>query len=434
MDAKSGIVRADGGTVIDRRLSGKDKSIGNRQRFMKRYEVKIRAAVKRALQGRNIKNIGDGEEIRIPKKDLGEPIFGHGQGGRRKGVHPGNKEYVAGDRIKRPDGADGKGGKASDSGEGEDDFIFTLTKEEFMKYFFDELELPNLARTTLVDTPEYKTVRAGYTTDGTPTNLHLVRSMRGALGRGIAFGKFEYQRELAALLDELISLESVWHMQPEGYDIAHDEIEKDIARLEEKLRAIPYLDPIDLRYRSHQRVPVPTAKAVMFCLMDVSGSMDEERKDLSKRFFILLYLFLTRHYEKIELVFLRHTTEAEEVDEETFFHATDNGGTMVSSALELMSKIIDARYANSAEWNIYGAQASDGDNWTSDSPDCVKALEENILPRTRYFAYIQVANSEQELWRHYKTITRPHFAMRKVLAPNEIYPVFRDLFKKEEKS
>jgi uncharacterized sporulation protein YeaH/YhbH (DUF444 family) len=431
MDAQSGIVHVGSGTITDRRLSGKDKSIGNRERFLERHKDQIREAVKRAIDSRDIKDIVEGEEIRIPKKDLREPIFGHGQGGRRKAVHPGNKEYVAGDRIARPDGS-GKGGGASDSGEGEDDFIFHLSKEEFMKYFFDDLELPNLVRTTIADTPEYKIIRTGFTTDGTPTNLHLVRSMRGALGRGIAFGKLEYQRELAELLDELLNLESICHLQPEGYDAEHKEIEEQIEKLRAKIEAIPFLDPIDLRYRSRVRVPIPTSKAVMFCLMDVSGSMDEERKDLAKRFFILLYLFLTRHYEKIELVFIRHTTEAKEVDEHTFFHDTDNGGTMVSTALELMGKIIHARYANTHEWNVYGAQASDGDNWQKDSPKCVDILAGEILPLVRYFAYIQVAKSEQELWDYYRKIVHPHFAMRKVLERKEIYTVFRDLFKKEE--
>jgi uncharacterized sporulation protein YeaH/YhbH (DUF444 family) len=162
-------------------------------------------------------------------------------------------------------------------------------------------------------------------------------------------------------------------------------------------------------------VPVPTSKAVMFCLMDVSGSMDEGRKDLSKRFFILLYLFLTRHYEKIDIVFIRHHTQAQEVDEENFFHARETGGTVVSSALVLMEEIIRARYSPS-EWNIYGAQASDGDNWHHDSGRCRELLAEKILPLCRYYAYVQVAEEEQNLWEEYTPAGRtpaPHFAMRK---------------------
>jgi uncharacterized sporulation protein YeaH/YhbH (DUF444 family) len=202
--------------------------------------------------------------------------------------------------------------------------------------------------------------------------------------------------------------------------------------LRARLDRIPYIDPIDLRFRNRVRLPVPTAKAVMFCLMDVSGSMDEARKDLSKRFFILLYLFLTRHYEKIDIVFIRHHTQAQEVDEENFFRARETGGTVVSSALVLMDEIIKERYSPS-DWNIYAAQASDGDNWHHDSGRCRELLTESILPKCRYFAYVQVADEEQNLWEEYARLqeVQKHFAMRKVTQASQIYPVFRDLFKAE---
>jgi uncharacterized sporulation protein YeaH/YhbH (DUF444 family) len=166
--------------------------------------------------------------------------------------------------------------------------------------------------------------------------------------------------------------------------------------------------------------------------MDVSGSMDEARKDLAKRFFILLYLFLTRHYEKIDIVFIRHHTQAQEVDEENFFHSTETGGTVVSSALVLMEEIARARYPTS-EWNIYGAQASDGDNWHHDSGRCRELLAHNILPLCRYFAYVQVAEEEQNLWDEYSALAADSktFAIRKVTEASQIYPVFRELFKKE---
>ncbi len=195
---------------------------------------------------------------------------------------------------------------------------------------------------------------------------------------------------------------------------------------------IPYLDPIDLRFRARVQVPVPNSQAVMFCLMDVSGSMDEARKDLAKRFFILLYLFLTRHYEKIDIVFIRHHTQAAEVNEEQFFHSTESGGTVVSSALVLLDQIIQARYPQ-GDWNIYVAQASDGDNFTNDSDNCRNLLADRILPLVRYFAYVQVTEVEQNLWEEYSQLLPlfSHFAMRKVSEASEIYPVFRDLFKKE---
>ena len=418
--------------IIDRRLAGKNKSIGNRERFLRRHKDQIREAVKRAVDGRSIKDIAQGEDIHIPRRDISEPVFGHGPGGKREMVHPGNQEYVRGDRIERPQGGGGSGsgsGKAGDSGEGDDDFVFHLSKEEFMQVFFDDLALPNLARTSLAETPEFKTHRAGHTSDGNPSNLHVMRSMRGAISRRIALGA-DSRRQIAELEDRLAALLASPDAVAHEHEIAP--LRREIAALRARILRIPYLDPIDLRYRSRVRVPVPTARAVMFCLMDISGSMDEARKDLSKRFFILLYLFLTRHYEKIDIVFIRHHTQAQEVDEQNFFHATETGGTVVSSALVLMEEIARTRYPTS-EWNIYGAQASDGDNWHHDSGRCRELLAGKILPLCRYFAYVQVAEEEQNLWDEYALLAADAkaFAMRKVTEASQIYPVFRELFKKE---
>lgn len=423
--------------IIDRRLAGKNKSIGNRERFLRRYKTQVREAVQRAINGRSIRELEKGEDISIPKRDLSEPVFHHGEGGSREVVHPGNREYVRGDRIGKPQGGQGQGsgqGDASDSGEGEDDFVFTLSKEEFMQVFFEDLALPNLVRTALAEVPEWKSQRAGYSSEGTPNNLHVVRSMRGALGRRIALGASS-RRELHELEAQLVTLRA---SEPGDATLAREraaeiaQLEDRIAHLKGRIQAIPYLDPIDLRYRSRIKVAVPTTQAVMFCVMDVSGSMDEQRKELSKRFFILLYLFLTRHYEKIDLVFIRHHTQAQEVSEQDFFHATETGGTVVSSALMLLDQIIQARYPSN-EWNIYVAQASDGDNWHHDSSRCSEILAQKILPLVRYFAYVQVAQTEQNLWDEYLALseTHKHFAMRKVLDASQIYPVFRELFKKE---
>ncbi|MGM9427362.1 YeaH/YhbH family protein [Hydrogenophaga sp. MI9] len=418
-------------SIIDRRLAGKNKSIGNRERFLRRYRGQIADAVRRAVSGRGIRDLERGEEVRIPQKDLSEPVFRHGEGGRREVVHTGNREYLTGDRIQRPQGGtgQGRGGQASDSGEGEDDFTFALSREEFMQVFFDDLALPNLVRTQLAQVPEYKTRRAGFTSSGTPNNLHIVRSMRGAYGRRIALGG-AVRRQCVELEERAAELRRL------GDDpVARSELTELEARLKElrrRIERLPYIDPIDLKFRSHVRVPIPSARAVMFCLMDVSGSMDEQRKDLAKRFFVLLYLFLTRHYDRIDLVFIRHHTQAQEVTEEEFFHARETGGTVVSSALELMDRIVRERY-NPQEWNIYGAQASDGDNWQNDSPKCTELLNARLLPACRYYAYIQVTDEEQNLWQAYEALAQahPNFALRKVSAAADIYPVFRELFRKE---
>lgn len=415
--------------IIDRRLSGKNKSVGNRERFVRRYKQQIAEAVQRAVGKRDIRHIEQAESITIPRKDIREPLFRHGQGGISDTVHPGNSDHVRGDRIARPQGGagSGSGSQTSDSGEGEDDFTFTLSKEEFMELFFEDLALPRLLRTHIASTQQYRLRRAGYSHDGTPQNLALLRTMGGALGRRIALTKAP-QRELKALQAQLEALLA----QDDGTSEVLAELQQRIDALKARIGKVAFLDPIDLRFRSRTRVPEPSTQAVMFCLMDVSGSMDQARKELAKRFFILLYLFLTRHYEKIDIVFIRHHTQAAEVSEDEFFHSQETGGTIVSSALVLLDQIMRARYP-AGDWNIYVAQASDGDNFNDDTGNCRNLLVEKILPLVRYYAYVQVVQEEQSLWQEYSQIARQfsHFALRKVSVPGDIYPVFRDLFKKE---
>jgi uncharacterized sporulation protein YeaH/YhbH (DUF444 family) len=343
-------------------------------------------------------------------------------------VHPGNQEYVRGDRIQRPTGGGGGGAGgngASQDGQSEDDFVFRITREEFMNYFFDDLALPRLIRTQLLaDVPEWKVRRAGVVSEGNPTSLHVVRSMRVGLARRIAMGG-DPRRELREAEALLAMLEAT------ATDAEIEGQREVVQELRDRLKRVPFLDPFDLRYRNRVREPLPTSKAVMFCLMDVSGSMDESRKDLAKRFFILLYLFLSRHYEKTDVVFIRHHTQAAEVTEDEFFHATESGGTVVSSALTLMNDVIRERYMGS-EWNIYGAQASDGDNWQQDSSKCREILDHKILPLVRYYAYVQVADEDQNLWEEYTRVrdANVHFAMQKIVTAAQIFPVFRELFKK----
>lgn len=419
--------------IIDRRFDSRNKSAVNRQRFMRRFKGQIREAVADAIAGRSIKDLDNGESVSIPSKDLSEPQFHHGRGGIWETVFTGNDQFSSGDQINRPQGGGGSGsgkGKASKDGEGEgeDDFVFNLSREEFLDVFFDDLALPNLVKTQLARIQEYKSQRAGFTNDGTPANINVVRSLRGALGRRLALAS-PYQGRLRELQKQV---EALLETRPEN-DPEIVRLKEEIGILRAKIEAIPFIDSFDLRYNNRIKIPKPTTQAVMFCIMDVSGSMDEEKKATAKRFFMLLYLFLTRTYEHIEVVFIRHHTVAKEVNEEDFFHSRESGGTVVSSAIELMKEILHQRYLNGA-WNVYGAQASDGDNWENDSPHCRELLSDTILPFVQYFAYIEITPGEpQNLWREYEKLVGAHanFAMQHIEGLPDIYPVFRELFKKK---
>lgn len=416
---------------IDRRLNGKNKSAVNRQRFIRRYKQQIKKAVSDAISNRSVTDISSGESVTIPSKDISEPLFHQGKGGRRQIVHPGNDQFSQGDRIKRPQGGAGGGsgqGDASADGEGTDDFVFSISKDEYLDLLFEDLELPNLKKNQLDKLVQYKTVRAGYRSEGVPSNIDIVRSLRGSLARRVAM-KADKKARLRELEQQLASIEREPVPDQQQLRLLLEEIDV----IKQRIAAVPFIDSFDLRFRNFQKRPEPTSKAVMFCLMDVSGSMDQATKDMAKRFYILLYLFLSRSYKNVEVVYIRHHTQAKEVDEQEFFYSQETGGTIVSSAIKLMYDIVQERY-NPVEWNIYAAQASDGDNWTDDSAPCAEMLATKLLPLLRYYAYIEITpRAHQSLWQEYEKLlpVYDNFAIQHIQDVSDIYPVFRELFKKQ---
>jgi len=417
--------------IVDRRLNPSGKSLENRQRFLRRAKALVQGAVKRSSQSRDIKEVLEGGEVEIPLEGMSEPRFRR-DGGIRDMVLPGNKKFVEGDMLPRSGEGGGRGrSREAGTGDSEDAFRFVLTRDEFIDMFLDDLELPDLAKRRLASTDGEGIQRAGYTTSGSPANISISRTMKLALSRRMALRRPR--------------VKTVEQLEAEAEEASGDERAELLARidaLKAKMRRIPYVDPIDIRYRRFETVPKPVAQAVMFCLMDVSGSMSEHMKDLAKRFYMLLYVFLTRRYRHVDIVFIRHTDKAEEVDEETFFHGPASGGTLVSSALAAMHEIVRDRYSPN-DWNIYAAQASDGDNLHSDSDVTGQLLTELILPVTQFFAYLEVSESansvfdempDSSLWTLYerlRTFGAP-LSMRKVSERSQIYPVFHDLFHRRE--
>jgi uncharacterized protein len=410
--------------IVDRRLNPRGKSLENRQRFLRRAKALVQRAVKQSSQDRDIQDVLEGGEVSIPLDGMGEPRFRRGDGGIRDRVLPGNKKFAEGDVLPRSGSGSGRPKEAGE-GEGEDAFRFVLTREEFVDLFLDDLELPDLAKRRLAETEQEAPRRAGYSVSGSPANIAVGRTMRLAMARRVALRRprpqeiEELEKELAACEDEAL----------------REALKDSIEALKSKFKRIPYIDPIDIRYRRFENEPKPVAQAVMFCLMDVSGSMSEHMKDLAKRFYMLLYVFLTRRYRHVEIVFIRHTDQAEEVDEETFFRSPATGGTLVSSALEAMRQIVVSRYRPD-DWNIYAAQASDGDNSYTDGAATEQLLMNAILPVCQYFAYLEVGEegsgsmSDSALWSLYQRLRSEGalLSIRKVSRRSEIFPVFHDLF------
>ncbi len=417
---------------IDRRLNGKNKSTVNRQRFLRRYKEQIKESVADAVNRRSITNTGGGVSGSMPRLVIYGPMFHQGKGGVRERVHPGNDQFIRGDKIDRPKGGQGSGGsgegEASADGEGSDDFVFQISKDEYLDILFEDLARPNLKKNQVNKITEWKTHRAGFQTSGVPSNISVVRSLQQSLARRTAMtaGK----RRLMSELEE--ELERIQRSEPPQI-MEEMRIKQEIEELRNKIDSVPFIDTFDLRFKNYEKRPIPSSQAVMFCLMDVSGSMDQATKDIAKRFYVLLYLFLTRTYENVEVVFIRHHTQAKEVNEHDFFYSQETGGTIVSSALKLMHEIIEARYPL-GEWNIYGAQASDGDNWADDSPRCKELLSNKLLPYCQYYAYLEITRrAHQTLWHEYEKLQASfdNFAMKNIRSVEDIFPVFRELFQKE---
>lgn len=411
--------------LIDKRLNPAGKSLPNRQRFLRRARNIVRKAVRDASVERGIRELDGGGVVVVPASGIEEPRFHRGQAGRAQHVLPGNKEFLEGDRLPRPSGGSADGPQAG-QGEGEDQFSIVLSAAEFLDFFLEDLELPRLERRKLAAIKAVGVRRAGYSSTGSPANLAVLRTMRNAMARRTALNR--------PRSSEIIELEAAREeAQARGDEQACAAMRLQLEGLRTRSRAIPYIDPIDIRFRRFEINPRPVAQAVMFCLMDVSGSMTEHMKDIAKRFFMLLYVFLKRRYEQVEVVFVRHTDEAREVDEQTFFHSRETGGTRVSTALVEMARIVGERYPLDS-WNIYAAQASDGDNERGDNMQAVTLLRDVILPICQYFAYIEVSEPDHEaamssVWKIYENLGEERPAMRRVSTRQEIFPVFRDLFR-----
>ena len=417
-------------TIIDRRKNPGSKSSANRQKFIKRTKKEIRKSIHDTLGKRSIKGSGDSQDVVINRKGIGEPQFNHNpQTGSRDIVLPGNKDFVEGDELPKPPSGQGQGGgdgDASNEGIGEDEFGFALSNDEFVNILFEDLELPHMISKENKSVQRFELTRSGYTNDGNPTQMNLEKSMVNSIGRKIAL-KTPKLRKIKELEAELETCKD---------EERRVEIEEEIRKLRIRANAVAFVDPVDLRYNNFSKKPAPISQAVVFFIMDVSASMTQEHKDLAKRFFMLLNLFVSRKYKRVDCIFIKHHIQATECSEDDFFNNRENGGTIVSSAFKLAKEIIDDRYSPN-EWNLYFSQASDGDNWDNDNEELLDIISTDILPITQYFSYIQVGqkrhgyyNSGNLLQEYEKLLaTNKNIVTKHIEQQSDIYPVFREIFK-----
>lgn len=460
-------------TIVDKRTINRDRTTENRQRFLKRIKATIKEQLPKIIGDRSLRDIDKkGGKIRINRKTINEPVIHHGDGGNIDRVLPGNDEYVEGDLVPKPynGGGSGRGTNGEDT---EDDFIVELSREEFLREFFEDLELPEMLITDISKIKEYKRKNAGFQSDGSPNRLSVERSYKQSFGRRITLrGSIDHKvNELQKILDDAKEDRDAFcdHLNAkyytkftkvkncdacplksesaggDGYCDSLRDIEKELVGLKSRKEKLPMFEEMDLRYRFSLKQEIPVTHATMVMIMDNSGSMGQKEKTIARKFFWLLFKFLEQQYEQVDMIFISHTETAVEMDENEFFNTRISGGTIVSSALDLTSEIIKERL--SGKTNIYVAQVSDGDNSDIDNGTCAEILEDEILPEVRYFAYVQVDDyhdygsnptlsslmHDRGLWKTYRGVAENNSKLqaKRVFEEKDIYQVFKDLFTKK---
>lgn len=315
-------------------------------RFRKIVKGKIREGLRRYVSKGEMPLPKGNGSFKIPMPSIDIPRFKFGdksQGGMGQG------EGQPGDPVDgQGEGQEPGQGQEAGSEAGNKELEVELSLEELASILGEELELPNIepkGKKTLQSTVDR------YTSVGTtgPDSLkHYKRSFKEALKRQIATGT---------------------------YDPAN-----------------PTIVPIksDMRYRASNSVVEFENSAVVIYMMDVSGSMGDEQKEIVRTESFWINLWLKHQYKNIEVRYIIHDATAKEVDEETFFRTRESGGTLISSAYKLCQDIIEKDY-NPSEWNIYPFHFSDGDNWsTDDTKLCLEILDNFIIPSSNIFCYGQV--------------------------------------------
>ena len=382
-----------------------DRSAGDRQRHKKKIEDAIKEGVHNIVAEESIIGQDGKKKIRIPVRGIKEYRFIYGDNSQNKkvGSAPG-KEVRRGQNIGKAPGSEkpGKGDKAGNE-KGEEYYDVEITLEELAHYLFNDLELPELVKKNIKNITGEKWKRHGYRNDGIRPRLDKKKTAINRIKRRKAVER--RNRALGKEPDE-----------------------------EERFTFHEH----DLKYRHIKKDVKEASNAVIFFLMDISGSMSQEKKFLARSFYFLLYHFINARYENCEVVFVAHDTEAYEVDEEKFFKRGAGGGTMVSSGLQMVKEIIEKRF-HPASWNIYCFQCSDGDNWMEDT-EKVLGLADEIRNLCQMFGYCQIepreeminwaAGDESKLSNVYKPLVNYNFKIVEVNSKDDIWPSFKQLLGK----
>ncbi|MEK4509703.1 sporulation protein YhbH [Paenibacillus anaericanus] len=354
-----------------------------------RHQEKVREVIRQNLPDLVTEEniiMSDGKKIiKIPLRNLEEYRFIHNYQ-KHKHVGQGNGDSQVGDVLAQDNPKDsGKGGKAGDQ-PGHDFMEAEVNIEDLEEMLFNDLELPFIQEK---EKDELETVSYRFNDirkKGLMSNIDKKRTI----------------------------LENLRRNAREGTPGIHG------------------ISPDDLRYKTWEDIIIPKSNAVILAMMDTSGSMGAFEKYCARSFFFWMTRFLRQQYEKVEIVFLAHHTEAREVSEEDFFNRGESGGTICSSVYQKALEIIDTRYPPIA-YNIYPFHFSDGDNLTSDNERCIKLIDE-LLKRCNMFGYGEVNqyNRGSTLMSAYRNIKQERFIYYVIKEKGEVYKALRQFFHKRE--
>ena len=440
---------------VDRRKTGRGKSISNRQKLLRRIRDSIKNSNPEDIDSDGIagsspqKNSANNNPVHVARDALSEPTFRYGSSvGEREVVLIGNDEFLKGDDF--PLDSDDEGASAGGPGDdSEDDYVINISRSEFFDVFFEDCELPDLIDNHERVLPQATMKPAGFQKSGNPGQLSVIRSYKNSMGRRLAITR-EARDEIEALEKERDVIDALFKdlywVDPFGVNGARlIEIEDRLEELRGKVSSVEIFEDVDLRYRKSEKVQVKTADAVFIMIMDVSGSMDEDKKRIARKFFSLQYAFIKRKYPQTDLVFIAHTENPYEMTEEEFFTTRLSGGTVVSPSLELAHNIIKDRY-DALQTNIYLSYASDGDNWEEDNAVVKDEIQSRgLLSKLRHMVYAQVGHSFAAgfgfsttgvtLQNVMKQISNANKKLNTVMIQeeNEVFGAFKSVYKKQGK-
>lgn len=355
-----------------------------------RHQEKVKEAIRKNLPDLVSEEsivMSDGKQIiKVPIRSLDEYRFVYNYN-KSKHVGQGDGDSQVGDVLGVDPKAAKKAGKGEGAGDqpGEDVIEAEISLAELEGMLFQELELPFLQNKDK-DQLETKEIRfTDIRKKGIMSNIDKKRTILENLRRNATSGK----------------------------------------------PGIHGISPDDLRYKTWEEVVKPQSNAVILAMMDTSGSMGSFEKYCARSFFFWMNRFLRKQYEKVEIVFIAHHTEAKEVTEEEFFTRGESGGTICSSAYLKALEIIDSRYPT-ANWNIYPFHFSDGDNLTSDNERCVKLIAQ-LLERCNMFGYGEVNqyNRSSTLMSAYRNIQDKKFMYSIIKEKSEVYKALTTFFSKK---